>query len=280
MPPPPWQDAQPSGPHAGPGAGQEPQRPGPLDGPGPSDGPGPFDGPDPLDGPGLFDGLRGVERRLLPVALPHGLAMAGGHALRAHGFPACPGEGLAYATAAETPLAEAAEEAARTFRGTGLDATVTALTFLTARLHVTAPETGQGCDVDVLREALQQPPTRCGDLWVVGLEDAVGLVMRALHERCLARDLIDIASVAGLYSFRDLEHLARLHTEGFSPHELATRLEFADQIADEAFEAHGQAPERIVEIRRFAMSWVEDIKLRRADDGDTDYDDPDLPDID
>ncbi|MEU0571069.1 hypothetical protein ABZ297_37540 [Nonomuraea sp. NPDC005983] len=274
MPPPPWQDVRPPDPHAGPGAGQEPQ------GPSPHDGPGSLDGPGPHDGSGPFDGLQGVARRLLPVALPHGLALAGGHALRAHGFPACPGADLAYATAAETPLAEVAEAAARTFRGTGLDATVTALASLTARLHVTDPETGQGCDVDVLREALQQPPARCGDLWVVGLEDAVGLGMRALHERCLARDLIDIASVAGLYSRRDLEHLARPHTEDFSPHELAARLEFADQIADEAFEAHGQAPERIVEIRRFATSWVEDIKLRRADDGDTDYDDPDLPDID
>ncbi|WP_281284012.1 hypothetical protein [Nonomuraea deserti] len=39
-------------------------------------------------------------------------------------------------------------------------------------------------------------------------------------------------------------------------------------------------PRRIGEIRRFAHAWVEDIRLRRVDDGDADVDDPDLPDID
>ncbi|MFF5209811.1 hypothetical protein [Streptosporangium sp. NPDC000396] len=113
-------------------------------------------------------------------------------------------------------------------------------------------------------------------------DDAVGRRMRDLHERGLARDIVDIASVSHLYGFRELEHLARLHTEGFSLAELVMRLEFAELIADEDFEACGVDEEHIREIRRFSSAWVEDIKLRRADEGDaeygTDYDD--VPDID
>ncbi|MEU8247621.1 hypothetical protein [Nonomuraea sp. NPDC048916] len=114
----------------------------------------------------------------------------------------------------------------------------------------------------------------------IGLDDAVGLRMRALHERGLARDVIDVAAVAHHYSFRDLERLARAHNDVFSPRELAMRLEFVDSIADEEFEAYGLGGDRVREIRRFAAAWAEDIKLRRAEEGDADYDDPDLPGID
>ncbi|MCA2188214.1 hypothetical protein [Nonomuraea cavernae] len=114
----------------------------------------------------------------------------------------------------------------------------------------------------------------------IGLDEAVGLRMRALHERGLAQDFIDVAAVAHHYSFRDLERLARSHNELFSPRELVMRLEFVDSIADEEFEAYGLDEDRIREVRSFAAAWAEDIKLRRAEEGDIDYDDPDLPDID
>ncbi|MFC7589101.1 hypothetical protein ACFQYP_39510 [Nonomuraea antimicrobica] len=115
---------------------------------------------------------------------------------------------------------------------------------------------------------------------MVGLDDAVGLRMRALHEGGLAGDLIDVAAVAHLYSYRALERLGAAHHDGFSVHELLVRLEFADLMGPESFEAHGLDEERIKELRRFTRDWVADIKLRRADDGDADHDSPDVPEID
>lgn len=224
------------------------------------------------------------QERLLSAVLPvcdsYGLVLAGGYAMKAHGFTERPSKHLDFATAAEIPLPAVAEGVAEAFRAAGLTVTMLEVTPRMGRLIITDPVTGQACEFDLLREALQQAPATCGELRVVGLEDAIGLKMRALHERSLARDIIDVASVAHLYSFRQLENFARIHNEEFSLYELVSRLEFVDLIADEEFESYGVAEERIKEIRRLAYAWVEDIKLRRADDGDADWDDPDVPEID
>ncbi|GGS59911.1 hypothetical protein GCM10010156_18090 [Planobispora rosea] len=223
------------------------------------------------------------QERVLQIALPvcerFGLALAGGHAMRMHGLTDRPSEDLDFATAAETPLPQVADGLAETFRRAGLEAAVREVTPRLGRLIVTEPVTGQRCELGLLREALQQGSVTVGELPVIGLDDLVGLKMRALHERSLARDVIDVAAVSELYGFRELERLARLHNEEFSIAELVMRLEFVDLIADEEFEAYGLDEERIREIRLFATAWVEDIKLRRADEGDAEYD-SDVPELD
>ncbi|HEX4812006.1 MAG TPA: hypothetical protein VFV66_04570, partial [Nonomuraea sp.] len=76
------------------------------------------------------------------------------------------------------------------------------------------------------------------------------------------------------------EHLAAVHHESFSVHELLARLEYAELMDDDAFAAHGAGDGQVKEIRRFVQDWVVDIKLRRADDGDVDFDAGDVPEID
>ncbi|MGA5757450.1 hypothetical protein [Nonomuraea bangladeshensis] len=110
--------------------------------------------------------------------------------------------------------------------------------------------------------------------------DEIGLAVRALHERGHAGDLVEVAAARHLCSFRELESLGRRHLESFSVHELADRLEFAELIADEEFEAYGLDEEGVRAVRRFAREWLEDIRLRRADDGDVDYDAEDVPGVD
>jgi hypothetical protein len=119
-----------------------------------------------------------------------------------------------------------------------------------------------------------------GTVRVLSVEDAIGLKMRALHERSYAGDIIDVESVSHLYSFRALESPAKPHNDHFLPYELAMRLEFVDLMGSEEFEAYGLDEVQIRQVRRFAQAWLEDIKLRRADDGDADYDYPDVPEID
>ncbi|GHH67863.1 hypothetical protein GCM10017673_15530 [Streptosporangium violaceochromogenes] len=211
-------------------------------------------------------------RAVLPVCDRFGLVLAGGHAMNAHGLTDRPSDDLDFATAAETPLPEVADGVAEAFRAAGLVVTVVEVTPRMGRMVVGDPATGQRCEFDLLREAFQRQPVIVGDVSVLSLDDAVGLKMRALHERSLARDVIDVAAVSHLYGFRELEHLARLHNEEFSLAELVMRLEFVELIADEDFESYGVRGERVGEIRRFACAWVEDIKLRRADEGDAEYD--------
>ncbi|GAA3099584.1 nucleotidyl transferase AbiEii/AbiGii toxin family protein [Streptosporangium carneum] len=222
------------------------------------------------------------QQRMLQAVLPactrFGLVLAGGYAMNAHGLTERPSNDLDFATAAETPLPEVADGIADAFREAGLDVTVVEVTPRMGRLVVSDPVTEQSCEFDLLREAFQRQPVIVGDVSVVSLDDAVGLKMRALHERSLARDVIDVASVSHLYGFRELEHLARLHNEEFSLAELVMRLEFVELIADEDFEAYGVGEERVGEIRRFAAAWVEDIGLRRAEEGDAEYDDIPEPD--
>ncbi|GIH90157.1 nucleotidyl transferase AbiEii/AbiGii toxin family protein [Planobispora siamensis] len=220
-----------------------------------------------------------VLQAVLPVCERFGLVLAGSHALRSHGLTDRPGRDVDFATAAETPLAEVVDGVAEAVRKAGLDVEVRESAPRMGWLVVTDPVTGQNGGIGLRREALQQQPVFFGELPVIGLDDLVGLKVRALHERGLARDVIDVAAVSELYGFRELERLARLHNEEFSLAELVMRLEFVDLIADEEFEAYGLDEERIREIRRFATAWVEDIKLRRADEGDAEYD-SDVPDLD
>ncbi|GAA4910074.1 hypothetical protein HD597_008305 [Nonomuraea thailandensis] len=224
------------------------------------------------------------QERLLDAVAPmcerFGLVLAGGYAIRAHGFTDRPSRDLDFATGAEIPLPDVAEGVVGAFHAAGLRTSVIEITPRMGRLMVEDPATGETCEFDLMREALQQRPVTCGTVGVLGLDDAVGLKMRALHERCLPRDVIDVAAVSHLYTYRALERLAAVHHEHFSVHELLMRLEFVDLMGDEGFEAYGLDEERVKEIRRFAQGWIDDIKLRRADDGDVDYDSDDVPELD
>ncbi|WP_053174667.1 hypothetical protein [Nonomuraea sp. SBT364] len=106
--------------------------------------------------------------------------------------------------------------------------------------------------------------------------DGAGELVLMLHDRGLPGDVAAAAALGGRWSFRELEGLARACDAGFSLDELVMRLEYAEFIADDEYAAHGDGPE----IRRFAAAWVAEVKLRRADDGDAEYDVPDTPGVD
>ncbi|PZG55504.1 hypothetical protein C1I98_03550 [Spongiactinospora gelatinilytica] len=218
---------------------------------------------------------------LSPIAERHGLALAGGHAMMAHGLAERPGESLRFAVTGEEQPAGVAWAVAEACRAAGFEVGDLESGPRASLLLVTEPVTGQTCRLALLREALQAAPVRCGDVAVVALPDAIGLRLRDLHGRGLARDFRDAAEAGRLYPFRELEHLARLHDEDFSLEDLVMRLEGVDLVADTGFMALGVPEERVDEIRRFAYAWADDIKLRRAEDGDLDpATDFDLPAVD
>jgi hypothetical protein len=198
----------------------------------------------------------------------YGLVLAGGYAMRAHGLVERESQDIDLATAHPLPLPQVAEGVAAGYREAGFDVTLERATPRMAHLFISDPATGEWVRLDLLREALQQRAVMMDPVPVVGLEDAVGLKVRALHGRTIARDFIDVASVGHLFSFRELERLCRIHEEDFSISELASHLGGVDLIDDSEFEAYGLDAGAIARVRRFAFGWLEDIKQRRVEDGD------------
>lgn len=212
------------------------------------------------------------HRRVLDAVLPlcdkYGLLLAGGYAMRAHGLVDRPSQDLDFATANALPLPEIADALVTAFRTLDFETETIEATPRMARLMVSDAATRQSCELDLLKEALQRPPVLLDLIPVVGLDDAVGMKVRALHGRSVPRDLIDVAALAQQYGFRDLERLGAIHDEDFSIHELAMRLQATELLADELFEAYGLDAAAIAQVRRFAFEWLEDIKQRRVEDGD------------
>ncbi|MFE3450618.1 hypothetical protein ACFXJ8_16965 [Nonomuraea sp. NPDC059194] len=221
----------------------------------------------------LIEATRDVRER-------HGLLLAGGHAMNAHGLTDRPSDDLVLVTGHGTPLPEVAEDVAAELRRRGLSLAAFDVADRVARMVVRDEAAGESCAVSLLKEPLRDRPLTLEPYQVVGQDDAVGLKVRALHVRGLPRDFIDVAAAAERYSFRELERLGAAYEEDWLLDDLIQRLESVDLLADEAFMAYGVDEERLHEIRRFAYAWVEEIKLRRADDGDIERDDPDVPEID
>ncbi|MFD1935186.1 MULTISPECIES: nucleotidyl transferase AbiEii/AbiGii toxin family protein [Nonomuraea] len=228
--------------------------------------------------------LPAFHARLLEATLDaregHGLLLAGGHAMNAHGLTDRPSDDLVLVTGHGAPVSAVAEDLAAELRRHGFSLTAFDVSERVARMVVRDEVSGERCAVSLLKEALRDRPLTLEPYRLVGQDDAVALKVRALHGRGLPRDFIDVAAAAERYSFRELERLGAAYEEDWLLDDLIQRLESVDLLADEAFTAYGVDEERLHEIRRFAYAWAEEIKLRRADDGDAEHDVPDVPEVD
>jgi hypothetical protein len=101
---------------------------------------------------------------------------------------------------------------------------------------------------------------------VLAKDDAVGLKVRALHDRAAHRDFIDVraAAIVAEYSLEELERLGRCHTPWFSLQDLADRLDSAEMRDDRTFLFYGLSEFDVAELRRWAQSWADDIRHRLA----------------
>jgi hypothetical protein len=221
----------------------------------------------------LIEDARAVSER-------YGLLLTGAYAMRAHGLTDRPGDDVGFATADETPMSEVAADLAGAFRRSGLSAVVCEVTPRAGRLVVSDEISGQAGEVHLLRETFRDRPVTVALDRVAGLDDVLGLAARSLRDSGLPRDFIDLAAAENLYGFRELERLGAAHDDEWRSEDLVERLETVDLLADEAFAVYGLDDDGIRRVRRFAHRWAEDIRLRRVDDGDADYDDFGIPDLD
>ncbi|MEV6394050.1 nucleotidyl transferase AbiEii/AbiGii toxin family protein [Streptomyces sp. NPDC051907] len=211
--------------------------------------------------------LTELHRRLLADVLSVGrsypLALTGGYAVQAHGLVDRLSQDLDVAT--ENP--DGMESITTTVRS-GLEERgwqVRALETdpLSARLIVTDPSSGEECEVDILKEALWRPPVQTEHGLVLALEDVVGTKVRALADRGLARDLIDVRAAADRWSHIELEELGRRHArDTFDLTDLQARLGGADWIDDSEFAAYRLDERAIADLRRWAQEWADDIAER------------------
>ncbi len=196
------------------------------------------------------------------------LVLAGGYALVAHDLLHRPSRDVDFATATALPLPEVADRLAAEYQAAGFTTTIIEATPRMARLLVSTP-TGD-CEVDLLKEAIG-PPSLLGVGPVLAFDDAVGLKVRALHDRAAHRDYIDVRAASARLSWTELETRGARHTAGFSLDELADRLGAIGERDDHTFTSYGLDDEGIASLRHWAAEWEADIRERIAagEDGPT-----------
>jgi len=207
------------------------------------------------------------------------LALAGGHALRAHGLIDRPSENVDLVATAPLSLPEAAEALAAAYRDRGLRVRAgEADGDAYLGMIVADPATGEECRVDLLKAPLRMRPVLIGRCPVVAYEDAIGLKVGALAGRLVARDLIDVAAVADEYGYERLEWLGRCNHPDFSLERLADRLTCHELMPEAEFERYGLDHVQIRRVKRFAAEWAHDIAMRLYEDAafERDGTDPDL----
>ncbi|MEU2303437.1 hypothetical protein [Streptomyces misionensis] len=212
------------------------------------------------------------HRRLLADAVtaggPHGLVLAGGYALQAHGLVRRPHANVDLATESAEPMDRLAGALAAALEARGRTVRPGAATERTAQLTVTDPPTGESCVLALHKESLWGPP----DLTEYGptlcLEDAVGTKIRALYDRGAAVDLIDAEAAAARFSLPDLEELGRRHAHDvFDLPTLQSRLTGTDFYADAQFTRYGLDEAALTGLRAWAQRWSDDIAERLLEDG-------------
>ncbi|MDH6710326.1 hypothetical protein P3T27_007075 [Kitasatospora sp. MAA19] len=228
--------------------------------------------PDAVDAP-LRPGP--AQLRLAALAAPvcgrYGLAVAGGHALRAHGVAACPQDGLTLVTGG-ADLPEVAAALAGAYRAAGGGVAERPGTPRLEQLTVRLALGGRSHSVELRKEPLAHRPVRfdlgappSGEppvvLPVVALEDAAALTTALLVDRGMPRDLIDVHALTDCYREGELLALATELDADFQPAALADRLETLAEAADGRFRARGVAAEAVDGLKRWALVWAQDLRL-------------------
>ncbi|MGJ5759731.1 nucleotidyl transferase AbiEii/AbiGii toxin family protein [Streptomyces galbus] len=202
------------------------------------------------------------------AGLSHPLALAGGHALEAHGLIERPHADVDLATEAPEPMEEVTAAVERALTDRGHEVAVRSLTPLSAQLTVTDPETGETSELSLHKEALRHPLAVTDLGPVLALEDAVGTKIRALYDRGAAVDLIDARAAAARFGFPELEELGRRHArDPFDLPTLQSRLTGSDYYPDSAFTAYGLDAASIPGLRAWAQHWSDDIAERLLEEG-------------
>ncbi|OEJ22270.1 nucleotidyl transferase AbiEii/AbiGii toxin family protein [Streptomyces subrutilus] len=220
--------------------------------------------------------LSDLHRRLLAAVIdigaPYPLVITGGYAVQAHGLVERLSQDLAVATENPAPMAEIVADLERGLAARGWQVRVIDVDALSARLMAADPDTGEECEVDVLKEHFWTPPAQTEYGPVLAFDSVIGTKVRALADRGAVRDLIDVHAASRHRTANELERLGRRHgRDEFRLHDLRDRLAGADWADDDEFAAYGLTEDETAELRAWAQRWVSDLEQRlHEDDGHDD----------
>ncbi|MFJ9945177.1 nucleotidyl transferase AbiEii/AbiGii toxin family protein [Streptomyces erythrochromogenes] len=214
--------------------------------------------------------LSDLHRRLLTAVIdigtPYPLVITGGYAVQAHGLVQRLSQDLDVATENPAPMAEIAASLEHGLASRGWQVRVIDVDPLSARLMAADPDTGEECEVDVLKEHFWTSPVQTEYGPVLAFDSVVGTKVRALADRGAVRDLIDVHAASRHRTLRELERLGERHgRDEFSLHDLRDRLAGADWADDEEFHAYGLTEGDTVELRAWAQHWVSALDQRLHD---------------
>ncbi|MFE2583766.1 nucleotidyl transferase AbiEii/AbiGii toxin family protein [Streptomyces sp. NPDC059378] len=204
---------------------------------------------------------------ILDIGSPYPLVLTGGYAVQAHGLVERLSRDLDVATENPAPMDEIVASLTAGLAARGWRTTHVQTDPLSGRFLVTDPDTGEECEVDVLKEAFWAPPAQTPYGPVLSLDDVIGTKVRALADRGTVRDLIDVQAASRHRSTADLESLGRrrAHDE-FSLEDLRDRLTGADWYEDEDYAAYGLTCQQIEELKTWALEWAQDLGARIHDE--------------
>ncbi len=140
--------------------------------------------------------LSDLHRRLLSAVIdigaPYPLVLTGGYAVQAHGLVDRLSQDLDVATEDPSPMAEIVAVLAAGLVERGWQVRVIDVDSLSARLMATDTQSGDTCEVDVLKEHFWAPPAQTEYGPVLAFDSVIGTKVRALADRGAVRDLIDV----------------------------------------------------------------------------------------
>ncbi|MCX5192336.1 nucleotidyl transferase AbiEii/AbiGii toxin family protein [Streptomyces sp. NBC_00249] len=214
--------------------------------------------------------LSGLHRRLLAAVIdigaPYPLVLTGGYAVQAHGLVDRLSQDLDVATENPAPMSEIVGSLEHELTARGWRVRVIDVDALSARLMATDPQTGEDCEVDVLKEHFWTPPAQTEYGPVLAFDSVIGTKVRALADRGAARDFIDVRAASRHRTTHDLERLGERHgRDDFRLEDLRDRLTGIDWAGDEEFAAYGLTEDETAELRAWAQHWAADLDRRLHD---------------
>jgi hypothetical protein len=202
-----------------------------------------------------------VAQLALSVASQYGFALAGGHALIAHGIVNRPTTDVDLFTNTAIGIGTAAGPVSNVLRSAGLrvdqihrDASlIYGLDDELVELDV-----GDGTfvvRVQLVRFERHNEPVMMALGPVLHLDDVVGTKVAALLTRVEARDFIDVAALQDRYSRDELVRLGRAADPDLTDDEFAEAMDRLDLTRDQRLAAYGLSPTDIALVRRRFTDW-------------------------
>jgi hypothetical protein len=190
-----------------------------------------------------------------------GFVLAGGYALRAHGFGDRDSDDIDLFTNVldADHFASAVDRLVAAYRADGLRTEVARQAPAFARLVVT-DEQGRTAKADLGVDHRSLPPAPMAVGPVLSEADAVGSKVGALYSRLEPRDLMDVQAILDSGRYEPGTLLALADSREATPLDrpmFASQLRAASRLPDSGFEAYGASQDLNTRIRQTAIDWAE-----------------------